>query len=490
MKRTTSHISSSFEQSLSGPIRDNPSAKCGGKQEENSDVWSELARYRKLEEGWRRALEASNLGAWSLDVANGEFFYCNTWRRMRGIAEGEEVNLDLDIWIENVHPGDRDRVLSAIDAQNSGKLAFSIIEYRERRRDGRWIWIESRSSVLERDPSGRAARVVGTDADVTDRKANEQAADVLGRKLALAIEVAEIGMFEADLESGQVRRDARLLAMYGLEPETPELDPAGMLQRQRLHPDDHEACMKRIQDGIESGLPFENEFRIITPRGEVRHLRSRSLSYQDNEGRQKLLGVNWDVTRDKTLHEKLQRAVADAEARSGALEVAKETIRQLAIRDELTGLLNRRGLNEQMAMWAEGKNRFAAALHIDLDEFKEINDRLGHHAGDRVLQVAAERLQGLAGAQDVLARWGGDEFVLLAGEDRTPSEIVSLARAVVGAFEELVVLGELLIATGASVGVAWADSKADPVQLLADADAALYRAKSHGKGRVEFARSS
>ncbi len=404
MSKRVSHTSSSFERSLTGPGPESLPASSCDRSEENSALWRELARYRNLEEGWRRALEASNLGAWSLDVVDGEFFYCNTWRRIRGIAEGEQVNLDLDIWIESVHPGDRERVLAAIEAQNSGSLAFSILEYRERHRDGRWIWIESRSSVLERDPSGRAKRVVGTDADITERKAAEQAADILARKLRLSIEVAEIGMFEADLETGQVRRDARLLAMYGMDAGTPEHDPSGTLQRERLHPDDYGASVKRIQEGIESGLPFENEFRIITPQGELRHLRSRSVSYCDNEGRRKLLGVNWDVTTDKTAHEKLRRAVAHAEARSDALELARETIRQLAIKDELTGLLNRRGLNEQMAMWADGKKRFTAILHIDLDEFKAINDRLGHQAGDRVLQVAAERLQALANPQDVLAR--------------------------------------------------------------------------------------
>lgn len=454
---------------------------------DNAVLWRELVRYRNLEEGWRRALEASNLGAWSLDVPNGEFFYCSTWRRMRGIAEGEQVDLNLDIWIESVHPADRDRVLAAIEAQNSGTLAFSILEYRERHRDGNWIWIESRSSVLERDPSGGATRVVGTDADITDRKAAEQAADILARKLRLSIEVAEIGMFEADLENGEVRRDARLLAMYGLDAGTPELDSSGTLQRERLHPDDYDASMKRIREGIENGQPFENEFRIITPQGEVRHLRSRSAPYSDNEGRRKLLGVNWDVTTDKTVHEKLRRAVADAEARSDALETARETIRQLAIKDELTGLLNRRGLNEQMAMWADGKKRFTAILHIDLDEFKGINDRLGHQAGDRVLQVAAERLQAISRPQDVLARWGGDEFVLLAGELRTPHDITSLARSVVIAFEEPVVLGQASATAGASVGVAWADAKASPDRILATADAALYRAKALGRRRVEFA---
>lgn len=490
MSKISSRTSSSFEQSLTGLRADDCPGTDGLSLDDLSALRQELARYQRLEQGWRRALEASNLGAWSLDVANGEFFYCNTWRRVRGIEEDEDLDVALDSWIKVVHPDDREHVLAAIEAQNSGSQAFSITEYRERHRDGRWIWIESRSSILEWDPSGRASRVVGTDADITHRKAAEQATDLLTRKLTLAMEVAEIGIFEADLESGQVRRDARLLEMYGVEPGTPQIDVHGTFQRERLHPDDRDACMRRIDEGTASGVPFENEFRILTQRGEVRHLRSRSVAYFDYEGRRKLLGVNWDVTKDMSLQEKLRRAAADAEARSEAIEAARETIRQLAVHDELTGLLNRRGLNEYMALWAEGERRFSAVVHVDLDNFKIVNDTMGHEAGDRVLQATAERMQGLAGAEDILARWGGDEFVLLVGEKRSRDDVASIAQCLVSSLQKPVVIEGIPAPAGASVGVAWACAGVAPERILAEADAALYRAKQGGRARAEFSQAA
>ncbi|MGC4411120.1 PAS domain-containing protein, partial [Rhizobium sp. ST-5] len=165
-----------------------------------------MARLQRLEEGWRRALDGSNQAAWSFDVVREEFLCCSNWRRIRGIPDDEVLQMDTVHWIETVHPEDRSHVLQALEDQNSGRKAFSVFQYREMHRSGRWIWIESRGSIMEWQPDGKAARVVGTDADITDRKHSEQKLEDLSRKLNLAIEVAEIGLFEADLINGQVVR--------------------------------------------------------------------------------------------------------------------------------------------------------------------------------------------------------------------------------------------------------------------------------------------
>lgn len=445
----------------------------------------EVARLQRLEEGWRRALDGSNQAAWSFDVVSEEFLCCTNWRRIRGIPDGEVLQMETVHWIETVHPEDRGHVLQALDEQNSGRRAFSVFQYREMHRSGRWIWIESRGSIMEWQSDGKAARVVGTDADITDRKHSEQKLEDLSRKLNLAMEVAEIGLFEADLINGQVVRDRRLLEMYGASEDEPLLDADGTLQRRHLHPDDRENCMACIADGIASGMPFGNQFRIVTTGGEIRHIRSRSVGFKDQDGRQKLLGVNWNVTGDVKAQEELQRAVAQAEARAIALEQARETIRQIAVRDELTGLLNRRGLNDQLEAWDKGAVNFSAVLHLDLDYFKEINDEFGHHAGDLVLQEAARRLQSVTTENDILARWGGDEFVILSAPGATRSAVMEMAQAAVRSFHEPVEIGTAKRMIGVSVGTAFAKINDNPAQLLVEADQALYRAKARGRGRVE-----
>lgn len=448
---------------------------------------AQLARFERLEDGWRRALDASNLGAWSLDVANNEFVYCTGWRRMRGIPDDELLDLDLDNWILDVHPDDRAQVLSSIAAQKSGSKAFSIIiQYRERHRDGRWIWIESRSSIIEKDAAGSSLRVVGTDADVSDRKAAEQALDNMSRMLSLAIEVAEVGLFEADLDTGQVWRDRRLLDMYGLSRDTPELDETGTLLEERLHLDDSQGCWSSINTGLASGLPFENQFRISTPAGAVRHMRSRSVSVTGDDGKRTLLGVTWDVTEDVEACSALHASVAEAEARSRALEEARETIRQLALHDELTGLLNRRGLNEHFDLWEGGSCQFNALLHLDLDGFKAINDDFGHIAGDAVLKVAAARIAAQLAPEDALARWGGDEFVILCRSKQDRSDIKALALSIVQSLKSPMSVEDTCRSVGVSIGIALAGPECGPAQLMREADSALYDAKASGKSCVRF----
>lgn len=456
--------------------------------DELQSLRGELARVKRLEEGWRRALDGSNQAAWSFNVVNEEFFHCSNWRRIRGIPEDEVLQMDTESWIQTVHPDDQKHVLEALQEQNSGQKPFSVFQYREKHRDGRWIWIESRGSIMEWQPNGQAARVVGTDADITDRKLSEQKLEDLSLKLNLAIEVAEIGLFEADLDTGQVTRDRRLLDMYGAAEDVPLVDADGTLQRRHLHPEDRDSCMARISAGIESGLPFANQFRIITSSGQIRHIRSRSVAFKDQDGRRKLLGVNWNVTSDVTIQEELQTAAAEAEARAIALEAARETIRQLAVRDELTGLLNRRGLNEQLDAWHDGQVRFSGVLHLDLDYFKEINDEFGHHAGDVVLQEAARRLRDLIAEGDVLARWGGDEFVILAAPGAGRAAVLQLAQDAVALFHQPVEIDGLKRMIGISVGIAFAHSSDTPEHLLVEADSALYRAKARGRGRAEQAK--
>lgn len=447
----------------------------------------ELTRLLRLEEGWRHALDSSGQGAWSIDVANNEFYYCDGWRKMRGIAIEEKLDVRLDVWLESVHPDDRLLVGEAIASQNAGRSSFTVLQYRERHRNGKWIWVESRSSVLGYDPQGKAVRIVGTDSDISDRKAAEQSLEDMSRTLALAMDVAGIGLFEADLESGQVKRNRRLLELYGLGENTDLLDRNGTLQRDHLHPEDRSDCLKRVSEGIASGQPFNNQFRIITSSGVVRHLRAKSVPYRDNAGRSKLLGVNWDVTGDMEAQEALRELAERARARSEALEEAERTIKQLAIRDELTGVLNRRGLNEQLRLWSADAARFDAVMHLDLDYFKAINDELGHHAGDIVLRTATHRIRAQLGPDDVLARWGGDEFVVLVKGRTVRAYLHDLARAITRSFEGPVEVVGKSKSIGITIGIARNRAELTPEQLIMAADAALYSAKRAGRGRAKFA---
>jgi diguanylate cyclase (GGDEF)-like protein/PAS domain S-box-containing protein len=170
----------------------------------------------------------------------------------------------------------------------------------------------------------------------------------------------------------------------------------------------------------------------------------------------------------------------------------EEQLAFLAYHDPLTGLPNRALVEQQLdlALARARRGESAVALmFVDLDDFKEVNDRLGHAAGDELLTGVAARLRGVLRDTDVLARQGGDEFlVLLSDLNEPPAPAAELVGAkLLGALREPFVVGSTELRTGASIGVSlFPDDAADTETLLSHADAAMYRAKGQGGGRVAF----
>ena len=171
-------------------------------------------------------------------------------------------------------------------------------------------------------------------------------------------------------------------------------------------------------------------------------------------------------------------------------EVARLALAHQAAHDSLTGLPNRAQVSFLMRGALSRAQRSGAVvglLFVDLDGFKQVNDNLGHAAGDEVLVIASQRMQDCVRTGDVVARFGGDEFVvLLEPLDEEASAVAVAARLVAALSEPLVVTGGREVGIGASVGVAVAqDGAVDPERLLMEADVAVYRAKTGGRGRVE-----
>jgi diguanylate cyclase (GGDEF)-like protein len=169
---------------------------------------------------------------------------------------------------------------------------------------------------------------------------------------------------------------------------------------------------------------------------------------------------------------------------------AEERIRRLAHYDELTGLANRvlftHQLNHAIAR-AQRYGKSLAVLFIDLDRFKNINDTLGHQVGDAVLKIVAQRLADSLRASDILARMGGDEFVVLVEEFSEPELVHGIAKKILDSVEQPVIVGEHELAVTASVGISTYPVDARDMQtLLKQADIAMYRAKEQGKNTFQF----
>jgi diguanylate cyclase (GGDEF)-like protein len=170
-----------------------------------------------------------------------------------------------------------------------------------------------------------------------------------------------------------------------------------------------------------------------------------------------------------------------------AEEVWKETAR-LSMRDALTGLPTRRFLTEHFSQVVRRVQRHGgrvAVFFCDLDKFKQINDTYGHSMGDRVMSLVAERLAALIGTDDILIRYGGDEFVVVSPNAGTAQSAERIARKFIEALEAPFEVGEDKIQLGACVGVALTEEHCtEPDDVLRDADAAMYKAKAMGGGEV------
>ncbi len=314
----------------------------------------------------------------------------------------------------------------------------------------------------------------------------------LSRRLGLALDTSHVGVWELNLDSGELFWDDRMNELHGCPTDS---GPRSYVHWARvLHPDDIDRAEAELKRALDSKENYHSEYRLLLPDGEVRHIRSIGTFYADDGEPARMVGVNWDVTADVALNEKLMHANMLSEARNGELQATKERIEFNALHDSLTGLPNRRFLDEMLAQHIErfASGERAALLHIDLDRFKQINDTLGHAAGDAMLMYAAGVLKANLGPGDFVARVGGDEFVVLCrnsetGEAAWNDQLAALADRIIEQMHQPVLYEGHECRFGVSIGIATdQEADADPRRLLVNADLALYRAKGRGRGRFQF----
>jgi len=314
------------------------------------------------------------------------------------------------------------------------------------------------------------------------------------KRLQLAIEAAGLDLWENDLVAGKVIHPATQ-TFRELGYEAQEVGDSLAFWMEILHPDDLPA-MGTALEAYRNGRAdnYRAEFRLRTKDGRWIWYANygKVMSGAADVGMHRFIGVTFNIDDRKQREEELARINQLLSVQNQQLDQMNGHLEKLSTTDPLTKLHNRRAINERLHRLVSTDKHPSALLFVDLDKFKKTNDLYGHDIGDVLLCQVAQRLQSCVDAGDLIARFGGDEFVLLIGdpENAPPpfrSYVESICARVLSILAEPYIVGDLVLHSYGSVGVAcFPDDGWTVDELTKRADIALYRAKNKGRNRHCF----
>jgi diguanylate cyclase (GGDEF)-like protein len=320
-------------------------------------------------------------------------------------------------------------------------------------------------------------------ANILALQEREDKLERLSHRLQLALEASKIGVWEYRETSGELIWDSRMRELYSVPAD--QADCSYSDWRDALHPDDLSEAERVFTRALNEESNYITEFRVLAGAGDIRHIRAYGVTYRDSSGGKKIVGANWDVTKDVLLQKELRDAHAHVEVQNRRLADVSRTLAHQSLHDSLTGLPNRRYLDQYLEQVSPDLRH--VFLHVDLDHFKEVNDTLGHAAGDEVLRISASRLLAKLQKGEFAARIGGDEFIVVSPATDPQARGQTLAATILDAFTRPIMAGNTECRIAPSLGVAMQSTQdCDVRQLLINADIALYEAKKLGRNRAEF----
>ncbi len=365
-------------------------------------------------------------------------------------------------WWEFVHPEDLPRLRARVQARVHGSHIGTEIEYRLVRAEGGMLWVSARASLVTLE--GQSHSLVVHLTDVTEPREQRQMVERANARFAALVQNGSdvISVMDADLIVTYV--SPSYADVFGRRIDLVLGTPATA----RVHPDDRDAFLRNL-DRLKA-IPYGVErFDVRTRHG--------------------VAGWRWiEITASNQLdHPAVQGIVCNVRDITERVELTDKLAHQ-AMHDPLTGLANRVLLDDRISVaiaQAERAGAPVAILYLDLDGFKEVNDRHGHAAGDAVLVEIAARLKRSTRPGDTVARLGGDEFVVVSGDFSEPWAI-ELAERLRAAVQDPVQIGGSQVTVRCSIGIGLGVG-GTPAELLHRADAALYDAKRAGRNAWKLA---
>lgn len=333
-------------------------------------------------------------------------------------------------------------------------IAFMVYLYQKAHSDAWQTYVAT--SALERE--------------VQERKEAEHKLQQTSSRLALATRAGKIGVWQWELKTNRVTWDKRMYDLYDIPTD---VCPTYETWRKHVHADDIDRIETLIQKAVDGKAAFDTELRIVTNEGDIRYVKAAAKVERNAVGAPlRLIGVNWDITQQKMYEKQIQH---------------------LAKHDQLTNLPSLRLATDRIELailTAQRKKNFSAVLFMDLDGFKQVNDSLGHDAGDEVLRRTARRLEGVVREIDTVARIGGDEFLIILTDLTTPQDAAIVANKVLDSINEPYFYSGQRIDIGVSIGIAIYPSPnmvANAAHIIKEADKAMYSIKNSKKNGYAFA---
>jgi diguanylate cyclase (GGDEF)-like protein/PAS domain S-box-containing protein len=420
-----------------------------------------LAEIRERESRLNLALWGSGDEFWDWNIRE------NTLYRLGAnqlLGQGSQESLSTDDWRnQSVHPDDLPRVQKLLQEHIVGHTDVYESEHRIRNARGEWIWVRSRGKVVERDATGAPLRMAGTARDITAIRRAE-------RERRVALEVLRsmseaVGVIDIDFRFISVNPAFSRITGYS---EEEVIGQNSQLLDSSQHSSDF---YRRVRDILERTGHWAGEM------------------WQKRKDSEEFLGwIEMSEVRDaQGLRSHFVAVVNDITDKKRA----EQELRYLANYDTLTGLPNRALLSERLGraiVRARRQETRVAVLFLDLDRFKDINDSLGHAAGDRLLKAAATRIQATVGASDTVARLGGDEFTVVLEDVESLPAVERMAREILSAFSiPLEVDDRHEVSITPSLGISlYPDHALVPTDLLKFSDTAMYQAKAEGRNTYQI----
>ena len=426
------------------------------------DITDRVVAQRALETNRRRLAEAqhtAHIGSFEFPLATRELTWSDEYYRIVGIDPS--VTPTADLFMSLIHPDDIEDVTAAwIGALRDG--APIDLQFRVMRPDGAPISVRARARPDMVD--GVVAGISGTMMDETDRVEADRIRRAAELRFEIGFEQSAIGSVIADLDGVPIRVNTAVCRTLGRA----ESDLVGRRWTEFAHPDDVPLAQMVLARTASGHDDYADERRYVRPDGRIVSVSSHVTLVRDEAGTPQYYSAQ---LQDVTMRNEMRDELAHQ-----------------ALHDSLTGLPNRALLADRLVHGLAGSRRRGAPLGVmflDVDQFKVVNDSLGHTAGDELLKHAADRITAAIRPGDTVARFGGDEFVIVC-DDISAVEAEQIGARVLESLSQPWLAGRHEMRITASLGIAIADDRATPESLLRDSDAAMYRAKERGRGRVEL----